>query len=96
MNLEIDPCIVYKQLITNYETSTGKKWELSRTFTAEECNQFREVRRLIKPRIKQLNKVAEHFLMRIIEGVETIPYGIRWICKQLGMLARKHFPEADR
>jgi Ras GTPase-activating-like protein IQGAP2/3 len=51
LNLEINPSVVYKQLITNYETTTGKTWELSRNFTPEECAQFREVRRLIKPHI---------------------------------------------
>lgn len=96
LNLEINPSEVYKQLISNYETSTGKKWELARDFSPDECAQFREVRRLVKPRVKQLIRVAEHFLDRIVNGVDAIPYGIRWICKQLRDLAVKRFPNADR
>jgi Ras GTPase-activating-like protein IQGAP2/3 len=46
--------------------------------------------------VKQLNKIAGHVLERIVNGVDAIPYGIRWICKQLGDLARQRFPEADR
>ena len=68
-----------------------QKWELARDFSPDECAQFREVRRLVKPRVKKLIRVAEHFLDRIVNGVDSIPYGIRWICKQLRCAAYSRY-----
>jgi Ras GTPase-activating-like protein IQGAP2/3 len=31
-----------------------------------------------------------------MDGVENIPYGVRWTCKQLGELSKKRFPDSDR
>jgi len=51
---------------------------------------------LIPPRVKQLEYIAEHFIQRIIETVDSVPFGIRWICRQLAEMAQQQFPEADR
>lgn len=46
-------------------------------------------------RLDKLSQVSEYFLKRIIDGVESVPYGVRWVCKQLGALAQERFPNAD-
>jgi len=43
-----------------------------------------------------LQVIVEHFLNRIIQHVEEVPYGIRWICKQLAEACRENFKDADR
>jgi hypothetical protein len=32
----------------------------------------------------------------IVQNVALIPYGVRWICKQLAVLCKERFPDADR
>ncbi|ETO25151.1 hypothetical protein RFI_11994 [Reticulomyxa filosa] len=87
---------VHQQIIASYEAKMSKPWDGKRNPTAEEAAEDKYVKRLIPPRVKQLEYIAEHFLSRIIETVDQIPFGIRWICKQLAEMAQKRFPDADR
>jgi len=96
LNLEIDPSKVLLQLITDYETKTGKKSDLPRDLDQMQAAENKEVKAVIDQRIKDIERFADMFLSRIIAAVESIPYGMRWICKQLGVLFKERFPQADR
>jgi Ras GTPase-activating-like protein IQGAP2/3 len=43
---------------------------------------------IIAPRLNVLMEIANSFLATIIETLESVPYGIRWICKQIRSLTR--------
>jgi len=47
-----------------------------------------DVQAIIVPRLTMLMEIANTFLATIIDGMETVPYGIRWICKQIRSLTR--------
>jgi hypothetical protein len=47
-----------------------------------------DVQAIIVPRLTMLMEIANTFLSTIIESMETVPYGIRWICKQIRSLTR--------
>ena len=47
-----------------------------------------DVQAIIQPRLTMLMEIANSFLTTIIESMETVPYGIRWICKQIKSLTR--------
>lgn len=96
LNLEINPVEVYKQIIQSYEAKMNKPWDGVRNPSEDEAAENKYVKRLIPPRVKQLEYIAEHFLSRIIETVDSIPFGIRWICAQLAELAQKKWNEVDR
>eukprot|EP01083_Nonionella_stella_P072603 195816_1 len=96
LNLEINPVEVYKQIMNSYEAKMNKPWDGIRNPTADEAADNKYVKRLIPPRVKQLEYIAEHFIQRIIETVDSVPFGIRWICRQLAEMAQQRFPEADR
>jgi len=96
LNLEINPVEVYKQIINSYEAKMNKPWDGVRNPTSDEAAENKYVKRLIPPRVKQLEYIAEHFIQRIIETVDSVPFGIRWICRQLAEMAQQRFPEADR
>jgi len=96
LNLEINPVEVYKQIINSYEAKMNKPWDGIRNPTADEAAENKYVKRLIPPRVKQLEYIAEHFIQRIIETVDSVPFGIRWICRQLAEMAQQRFPDADR
>eukprot|EP01083_Nonionella_stella_P097602 274348_1 len=96
LNLEINPVEVYKQIINSYEAKMNKPWDGIRNPTSDEAAENKYVKRLIPPRVKQLEYIAEHFIQRIIETVDSVPFGIRWICRQLAEMAQQRFPEADR
>merc|ERR1719242_2058423 len=96
LNLEINPVEVYKQIINSYESKMNKEWDGIRNPTSDEAADNKYVKRLIPPRVKQLEYIAEHFIQRIIETVDSVPFGIRWICRQLAEMAQQRFPDADR
>ena len=47
-----------------------------------------DVQGIIRPRLTMLMEIADSFLSTIIDAMETVPYGIRWICKQIRSLTK--------
>lgn len=94
--LEINPSKVYEAWINELETTTGQVSHLNRKTTAEEAAQNEEVQKIISPRIQMLAKIVNKFLDAIIASLDLIPYGIRWICKQILHLCKQKFPQATR
>ena len=95
LNIEVNPVKVYEQIIISYEAKMNKPWDGVRNPTLEEAKENKYVKRLIPPRIKQLEYICEHFLSRFIETVDEIPFGSRWICLQIAQLAQKKWPHID-
>jgi len=94
--LEINPSKVYEAWINELETTTGQVSNLNRKTTAEEAAQNEEVQKIIAPRIQKLAQIVNQFLDAIIASMDQIPYGIRWICKQIQHLCKQKFPQATR
>lgn len=94
--LEINPLKVYIEYINDYEIKTGQKSELNRKVTAEEAAKNEEVQKIIQPRIQKLDQIAGEFIGALIKSSEQVPYGIRWICKQIRMLVKDKFSDVTR
>lgn len=47
-----------------------------------------DVQAIIAPRLTMLMEIANSFLLTIIDSMDNVPYGIRWICKQIRSLTR--------
>lgn len=61
---------------------------LPRGVSPETAAENLDVQAIIQPRLTMLVEIANSFLSTIIESMETVPYGIRWICKQIRSLTR--------
>jgi len=96
LNLEVNPYKVYQEVIQSFEKKTQKAWPHERNVTTEKAWNNSYVQDIIKPRIAHLRYIAGHFLQRITDNVDEIPYGIRWLCKQLAEMGQKYFPKATR
>jgi len=95
LDLEINPLKVYEHMVTQIEASGNPlPAYLPKGVTAEQAAANREVQKVIQPRLETLNKLASEFLDVIISGLEEVPYGIRWICKQIRSLSRRKYPDA--
>lgn len=89
LNLEINPLKVYEQMVTQIEEETGTlPANLPRGVAPETAAENPDVQAIIAPRLTMLMEIANSFLLTIIESMETVPYGIRWICKQIRSLTR--------
>jgi Ras GTPase-activating-like protein IQGAP2/3 len=74
---------VYETYIIDFETRTGKACPLPKKVTPEEAAANSEVQLIIKPRLVKLDELAHKFIDSIISSLDNVPYGIRWICKQI-------------
>ena len=89
LNLEINPVKVYEQMIIQIEEETGAlPPNLPRGVPPEVAAANSDVQAIIAPRLTMLMEIANSFLVTIIESMESVPYGIRWICKQIRSLTR--------
>jgi len=80
---------VYEQMINQIEEETGSlPPNLPRGVAPEVAAENLDVQAIIAPRLTMLMEIANSFLVTIIESMETVPYGIRWICKQIRSLTR--------
>ncbi|EGG15734.1 RasGTPase-activating protein [Cavenderia fasciculata] len=96
LNLEINPSTVYENYINEYETKTGKISTLKRKVPPEECASNPEVQGILQPRVQKLIEIGDTFIESIIGSIDSVPYGIRWICRQIRELVKTKFPQATR
>ncbi|KAF8992830.1 ras GTPase-activating protein [Cyathus striatus] len=95
LNLEINPVKVYEQMVNQIEEETGSlPPNLPRGVAPEIAAENPDVQAIIAPRLTMLMEIANSFLVTIIESMESVPYGIRWICKQIRSLTRRKYPDA--
>ncbi|KAH9949914.1 Rho GTPase activation protein [Amylocystis lapponica] len=95
LNLEINPVKVYEQMIIQIEEETGSlPPNLPRGVPPETAAANGDVQAIIAPRLTMLMEIANSFLLTIIDSMESVPYGIRWICKQIRSLTRRKYPDA--
>ncbi|GAA5934102.1 hypothetical protein JCM3775_002875 [Rhodotorula graminis] len=95
LNLEINPLKVYEQMLNSIQDETGDLPEdLPRNVTPEVAAANPDVQNIIAPRLTMLMEIANSFLLTIMNGIESVPYGIRWICKQIRSLTKRKYPEA--
>lgn len=96
LNLEVNPLKVYEEMINEYEVRTGKISALDRKAGAQEAADNSDVQDLIAPRLRKLGEITDQFITALIDSIDNVPYGIRWICKQIRSLVKLYFPESTR
>mmetsp|Transcript_6380 Transcript_6380/g.18071 ORF Transcript_6380/g.18071 Transcript_6380/m.18071 type:complete len:759 (+) Transcript_6380:76-2352(+) len=94
--LEINPLKVFEAMINQREAETGVVQNINRKPTAEEAAEMADVQNIIKPRIIKLREITDEFLSALIASLDSVPYGIRWICRQIRLLTTERFPDATR
>lgn len=88
--MEINPLKVYEQMIIDMEKGGTSPSGLSKVVTIEQAANNTNVQAIIAPRVKTLMEIAASFLSIIMSSIDQIPYGIRWICKQIRSLTKVH------
>jgi Ras GTPase-activating-like protein IQGAP2/3 len=92
LNLEINPLKVYEQMVKKIEEDNGSlPPDLPRAVTPDVAAANTDVQAIIAPRINILIDIANSFITTIIQSIEQVPYGIRWICKQIKSLTKVRF-----
>ena len=96
LDLEINPLKVYERMVAKAEEDNGQAPpDMPKGVTAEQAAEHPKIKDAIAPRVQMLTEIANTYLDTIIRGLEEIPYGIRWICKQIRSLSRRKYPDAQ-
>lgn len=76
-------------MIASIQEETGTLPEdLPRGVSPETAAENVDVQNIIAPRLTMLMEIANSFLLTIMDSIDTVPYGIRWICKQIRSLTK--------
>ncbi|KAJ3311412.1 glyceraldehyde-3-phosphate dehydrogenase 1 [Boothiomyces sp. JEL0838] len=94
LDLEINPVKVYDQMVQDIENATNQPTNLPKSVSAEEAARNPDVQAIIAPRVKTLMEIGASFLSIIMSSIDQVPYGIRWICKQIRSLAKRKYPDS--
>jgi Ras GTPase-activating-like protein IQGAP2/3 len=70
------------------EEETGQDPNLPRSVPPEVAQANPDVIAIVTPRLTMLMEIANSFLLTIIDSLDSVPYGIRWICKQIRSLTK--------
>ncbi|KAI7864833.1 Rho GTPase activation protein [Spinellus fusiger] len=95
LNLQINPLKVHKELLISMDPLQAEAEGLERGIPVESMQSNPYLQSILQPRITKLIETAEMFLNTILDSLDKVPYGIRWICKQIRSLTRRRYPEAS-
>ncbi len=105
INLELKPQMVpiawylmmkvYQTFISDQEIRLGEKSNMQRNLTEDQIMEIKEVKEIINSRLEQLQQICDSFFDGIIKNLNKLPYGIRWICKQIRKIAQESFKNSS-
>jgi Ras GTPase-activating-like protein IQGAP2/3 len=84
---ELKPLAVYHAL-------AKQQGKTNTDISVEELSSNNEVQDILRQRVAQLTKVCDDILKIAIDNVNSVPYGLRLICKQIMSSAQARFPKA--
>lgn len=93
LNLEINPLRVYDELQDPTSDDNDDPFGMPQV-SAEQASRHPKVLELIRPRHAKLISIAKEVVDTIIQSLSSVPYGIRWICKQIRLLTKRKYPDA--
>ncbi|RHZ44562.1 hypothetical protein Glove_718g20 [Diversispora epigaea] len=83
MDLETDPLIIYRSLINAEELRTGKRSNKPMDLTQVEALNDPQTRTAFIHHLQRLRKETETFLVAILDSLNKMPFGIRYIAREL-------------
>lgn len=95
MNLEISPNKVFDEYVNDYEVRNGTPYEGEKKLPTEECAKMPFIQEIIRPRIPIIERYISRFIDQYERNINLVPYGIRWICKQVKLIVLEKWPETD-
>jgi len=95
LNLELNVIQIYQAMITEIEIQTGAKSNLPRDLPEDQIAENPDVKALLKTRVEKCKSICSLFFEGIIGSLGRLPYGIRWICKQIHSIAKQKWNSDD-
>ncbi|KAK7205816.1 putative ras GTPase-activating protein sar1 [Myxozyma melibiosi] len=98
VNLEINPLKIYDEVFQDaLQAAHGdlSAVGIPRVVSSEVAAANERVREIMRPRVELVQKITGSFFAKITSSLHLVPYGIRWICKQIRALTRRRYPATE-
>jgi len=88
LNLELNAVQIYQAMITDMEIQTGARSTLSRDLPEDKIVENPEVKAILGSRVQKCVSICNMFFEGVVSSLNRLPYGIRYICKQIHNIAK--------
>ncbi|KAJ2855939.1 iqgap- protein, partial [Coemansia erecta] len=93
LDLESDPLVIYRTLIREEESRTGEKSRRAYDISREDALNDMETRTTFIRHLRQLRVLADEFISAIQNSLDQMPYGMRYIARELRRALTAKFPD---
>ncbi|CEP08000.1 hypothetical protein [Parasitella parasitica] len=91
LDLETDPVSIYHKAINDEESRTGMPSNRPHAVTTQEALADAEVRDTFVVHLRNLREITEKFFAAVTLTVDTVPYGIRVVARELRLILEENF-----
>jgi len=95
LDLELNAIKILKTYASDKEVETGQKMDIdfkNLTYTAAMKDSYTSTR--VNDNIKKLSDICQNFLQGMIDNASEIPYGLRYVCKELDKMLKIKHPDS--
>ncbi|KAI8325747.1 hypothetical protein GQ54DRAFT_254223 [Martensiomyces pterosporus] len=93
LDLESDPLVIYRTLIREEESRTGEKSRRPYDISREDALNDMETRTTFIRHLRQLRVLADEFIVAIQNSLDSMPFGMRYIARELRRALTEKFPQ---
>ncbi|KAI8327065.1 hypothetical protein EDC96DRAFT_112436 [Choanephora cucurbitarum] len=93
LDLETNPIVIYQKCISQEESVTGQPSNRPFNVSQAQALQSPEVIQILSQHLQRLKEKTEEFLTAIVSTIDTMPYGIRVIARELQVVMEENFPD---
>ncbi|KAJ1901064.1 iqgap- protein [Kickxella alabastrina] len=93
LDLESDPLVIYRTIIREEESRTGEKSRRAYDISREDALNDMETRTTFIRHLRQLRVLADEFIAAIQGSLDQMPYGMRYIARELRRALSAKFPD---
>ncbi|KAJ3443703.1 patterned expression site [Anaeramoeba flamelloides] len=94
--LELNTLKLYRVMINEQETQTGKISELPKDATHEQTIEHEYVRDIYDESFEKMSKFCTMFVDQLVDLIDKIPFGLRYSCKELARELANKFEDMDK
>ncbi|KAJ7744449.1 ras GTPase-activating protein [Mycena maculata] len=94
IDLEIDPCVIYRTLVELEELGTGLPSTKRKDLSFHEAVKDIPTRNLYIEALRTLQTCTEWFIDALSTSVKRMPYSVRYLARETLVAVRERFPDA--